>query len=68
MLESFYNYMGWENAEWSERQRHLKYLSCEQIKKSEIILKPLLVRNTSEDFVHAKYRNNRKRKKKKSKA
>lgn len=38
-----YNLFGWEyDAEADERQKRLKYLACEQIKKSNIKLKPKL--------------------------
>ena len=46
MLRNLYYYCGWEYIGRKEqslinRQKHLKYLTCEQVKKSKIKLKPI---------------------------
>jgi len=49
MWRAFYNMLGWEyrgrrEQDQIERQRRLKYLSCEQIKKSSVRLKPTKIK------------------------
>ena len=49
MWRVFYNMLGWEylgrrEQEQIERQKRLKYLSCEQVKKSNVRLKPIKIK------------------------
>jgi hypothetical protein len=49
MWRAFYNMLGWEymgrrEREQIERQKRLKYLSCEQVKKSNVRLKPIKIK------------------------
>ena len=46
MWRTLYQYLGWEYVGRKEqaeidRQKRLKYLSCEQVKKSKVRLKPI---------------------------